>query len=74
VIDDVDYLSQQIEQNSPNAVTEEKAAEIAVAFMTTFYQYGSARLRRRNFGQARSVLADRTRLKDQRDTVLCRKS
>jgi hypothetical protein len=25
------------EQNSPNAVTKEKAAEIAVDFMTTFY-------------------------------------
>jgi hypothetical protein len=26
------------EQNSPNAVTKEKAAEIAADFMTTFYQ------------------------------------
>ena len=31
------YIFEAGEQDSPNAVTEEKAAEIAADFMTTFY-------------------------------------
>jgi hypothetical protein len=31
------YVFEAGEQNSPNAVTKEKAAEIAAGFMTTFY-------------------------------------
>jgi hypothetical protein len=33
----VEYVFEAGEQNSPNAVTKEKAAEIAADFMTTFY-------------------------------------
>jgi hypothetical protein len=33
----LEYLFEGGEQNSPNAVTQEKAAEIAADFMTTFY-------------------------------------
>src|ERR1700729_1553422 len=33
----LEYVFQAGEQNSPNAVTKEKAAEIAADFMTTFY-------------------------------------
>jgi hypothetical protein len=33
----LEYLFEGGEQNSPNAVTKEKAAEIAADFMTTFY-------------------------------------
>src|ERR1700719_4607575 len=33
----LEYAFQAGEQNSPNAVTKEKAAEIAADFMTTFY-------------------------------------
>jgi hypothetical protein len=33
----LEYVFEAGEQNSPNAVTEEKAAEIAADFMTTFY-------------------------------------
>jgi hypothetical protein len=33
----LEYLFEAGEQNSPNAVTKEKAAEIAADFMTTFY-------------------------------------
>src|ERR1700756_1356793 len=32
-----EYVFEAGEQNSPNAVTKEKAAEIAADFMTTFY-------------------------------------
>src|SRR3984885_3477870 len=32
------YVLEAGEQNSPNAITKEKAAEIAADFMTTFYQ------------------------------------
>jgi hypothetical protein len=34
---DAGNLSTFLRQNSPNAVTKEKAAEIAADFMTTFY-------------------------------------
>jgi hypothetical protein len=33
----LEYVFDAGEQNSPNAVTKEKAAEIAADFMTTFY-------------------------------------
>ncbi len=33
----LEYMFEAGEQNSPNAVTKEKAAEIAADFMTTFY-------------------------------------
>ena len=33
----MEYVFEAGEQNSPNAVTKEKAAEIAADFMTTFY-------------------------------------
>ena len=33
----LEYIFETSEQNSPNAVTKEKAAEIAADFMTTFY-------------------------------------
>ena len=33
----LEYVFEANEQNSPNAVTKEKAAEIAADFMTTFY-------------------------------------
>jgi hypothetical protein len=33
----LEYISEAGEQNSPNAVTKEKVAEIAADFMTTFY-------------------------------------
>jgi hypothetical protein len=34
----LEYVFEAGEQNSPNAVTKEKAAEIAADFMTTFYR------------------------------------
>src|ERR1700676_5092099 len=33
----LEYVFEAAEQNSPNAVTKEKVAEIAADFMTTFY-------------------------------------
>jgi hypothetical protein len=33
----LEYIFEAGEQNSPNAVTKENAAEIAAGFMTTFY-------------------------------------
>jgi hypothetical protein len=33
----LEYIFEAGEQNSPNAATKEKAAEIAADFMTTFY-------------------------------------
>jgi hypothetical protein len=33
----LEYVFEAGEQNAPNAVTKEKAAEIAADFMTTFY-------------------------------------
>jgi hypothetical protein len=41
----LEYVFEAGEQNSPNAVTKEKAAEIAADFMTTFYheQVGNSR-------------------------------
>src|ERR1700693_4436727 len=40
----LEYVFEAGEQNSPNAVTKEKAAEIAAAFMTTFYHLDTHRL------------------------------
>ncbi len=34
----IQYVFEAGEQHSPNAVTKEKAAEMAADFMTTFYQ------------------------------------
>jgi len=44
----LEYVFEAGEQNSPNAVTKEKAAEIAADFMTTFITSRSAHLRLRN--------------------------
>ena len=33
----LEYIFEGGEQNSPNAITKEKAAEIAADFLTTFY-------------------------------------
>jgi hypothetical protein len=33
----LEYVFEASEQNSPNAITKEKVAEIAADFMTTFY-------------------------------------
>ena len=33
----LEYIFEAADQNSPNAVTKEKAAEMAADFMTTFY-------------------------------------
>jgi hypothetical protein len=55
----LEYVFQAGEQNSPNAVTKEKAAEIAADFMTTFlsrtgWSTGNAGIS----DNARSILAD----------------
>ena len=47
------YVFDAGEQNSPNAVTKEKAAEIAADFMTPSTTYRSARWNRKNYGQRR---------------------
>jgi hypothetical protein len=49
------------EQYSPDAVTKEKAVEIAADFMTTFYHVQVGALETQEFGQAHSVLADKCR-------------
>jgi len=43
----LEYVFEAGEQNSPNAVTKEKAAEIAADFMTRFYhvQVGALQMR-----------------------------
>jgi hypothetical protein len=47
------------DQNSPDTVTKEKAAEIAADFMTTFYHVQVGALETQEFRtNARSVLAD----------------
>jgi hypothetical protein len=45
----LEYVFEAGEQNSPNAVTEEKAAEIAPDFMTTFYHVQVGALETREF-------------------------
>src|ERR1700732_4939854 len=47
----LEYIFEAGEQNSPNAVTKEKAAEIATDFMTTFIASRSEHWKRRNFGE-----------------------
>jgi hypothetical protein len=47
----LEYVFEAGEQNSPDAVTKEKAAEIAADFMTTFYHVQVGAWKRRNFGQ-----------------------
>ena len=44
----LEYVFEAGEQNSPDALSKEKAAEIAADFMTT---YRSEQWKRRNFGQ-----------------------
>jgi hypothetical protein len=79
----LEYVFEAGEQNSPNAVTREQAAEIAANFMTTFYHYRSARWKRRSSGQQLVPSAFRTRSNGQCDkcflvvllpdgTALCR--
>ena len=45
----LEYIFEAGEQNSPNAVTKEKAAEIAADFMTTFYHVQVGGLETREF-------------------------
>jgi hypothetical protein len=45
----LEYVFDAGEQNSPNAVTKEKAAEIAADFMTTFYHVQVGALERQEF-------------------------
>jgi hypothetical protein len=47
----LEYVFDAGEQNSPNAITKEKAAEITADFMTTFITYRSEHWRLRSFGQ-----------------------
>jgi hypothetical protein len=47
----LEYVFDAGERNSPNALTKEKAAEIAADFMTTFITYRLEHWKRRNFGQ-----------------------
>src|SRR6266481_4840839 len=57
----LEYVFEASEQYSPDAVTKEKAAEIAADFMTTFYHVQVGALETQEFGQAHSVLADKCR-------------
>jgi hypothetical protein len=50
----LEYVFDAGEQNSPNAITKEKAAEIAADFMTTFYHVQVGALETQNLGQIRS--------------------
>ena len=52
----LEYVFEAGEQNSPDAITKEKVAEIAADLMTTFY-HGSARWRLRNLGRRGPILA-----------------
>ena len=45
----LEYIFEAGEQNSPNAVTKEKAAEIAADFMTTFYHVQVGALETQDF-------------------------
>ena len=45
----LEYVFEGGEQNSPNAVTKEKAAEIAADFMTTFYHVQMGALETQEF-------------------------
>ena len=48
----LEYVFEAGEQNSPNAVTKEKAAEIAADFMTTFYHVQIGALEAQEFRTA----------------------
>jgi hypothetical protein len=50
----LEYVFDAGEQNSPNAVTKEKAAEIAADFMTTFYHVQVGALETQEFRTAPS--------------------
>src|ERR1700733_184400 len=55
----LEYVFEAGEQNSPNAVTKEKAAEIAADFVTTFYHVQVGALETQDSSNnARSLLAD----------------
>jgi hypothetical protein len=54
----LEYVFEAGEQNSPDAVTKEKAAEIAADFMTTFYHVQGSTGNAGISDNARSVLAD----------------
>jgi hypothetical protein len=49
----LEYVFEAGEQNSPNAVTKEKAAEIAADFMTTFYHVRVGALETQEFEHRR---------------------
>ena len=53
----LEYVFEAGEQNSPNAITKEKAAEIAADFMTTFYHVQVGAWRPGISDNARPVLA-----------------
>src|ERR1700726_1906668 len=63
----LEYVFDGGEQNSPNAVTKEKAAEIAADFMTTFYHVQIGALETQEFRTNAPfwLLPSRTRSKDQ---------
>jgi hypothetical protein len=54
----LEYVFEGGEQNSPNAETKEKAAEIAADFMTTFYHVQVGALETQEFRTTPSILAD----------------
>jgi hypothetical protein len=47
----LEYVFEAGEQNSPNAITKEKGAEIAADFMATFYHVQVGALETQEFGQ-----------------------
>src|SRR6202521_2378575 len=71
----LEYVFEAGEQNSPNAVTKEKAAEIAADFMTTFYHIQVGALETQEFRTQPAILARLLFGRDQRTiatNVLCR--
>src|SRR5580704_18641208 len=71
----LEYVFEANEQNSPNAVTKEKAAEIAADFMTTFYHVQVGALETQEFRTSPVpfwLSASRTRLRSSATIVLCR--
>ena|SRR5271166_2818541 len=53
----LEYIFEAGEQNSPDAVTKEKAAEIAADFMTTFYHVQVGALESQEFRTSPPILA-----------------
>jgi hypothetical protein len=49
----LEYVFEAGEQNSPNAITKEKVAEIAADFMPTFYHEQVGALETQNFERGR---------------------